>query len=123
MPPQKNRHKANNNLLTTQNSSSSKNSNKIIDSNIITQQGMASDRDTSSTDTTEDKDTEDTNSSNTPCAYKQHKRPKLLAIKTTNVDHVIPKLFETTNVKEIMKPDPIHIRRVVYLHLLKILTK
>ena len=78
---------------------------------------------TSSTKTTEDKDTEDTNGSNTPRADKPHKRPKLQAIKTTNIDYVIPTSFETTTVKEMMKPDPIQMRCVVYLHLLKILTK
>ena len=46
------------------------NSNKTIDSNIVTQQDIASDinstfEPTSSTETTEDKNTEDTNNSNT----------------------------------------------------------
>ena len=80
---QKLRCEANKNLLITQNSSSRKTSLKIIDTNIITQQDMASDLDnnglptdkdpTLSTDTTKDKSTDDTNSSDTPCAYKPRK--------------------------------------------------
>jgi hypothetical protein len=36
---------------------------------------------------------------------------------------VIPSLYKTTTAKEMMKDDPIQMRRVVYLRLLMILTK
>ena len=69
---------------------------------------------TSSTDTTENDIT-----SNTTHKDKQNKRPKLPALKTTNDDHVIPKSIQTTTIKEMMKPYPIKIRCVVFLHLIK----
>jgi hypothetical protein len=47
----------------------------------------------------------------------------LQALKTTNNDHVIPSSYKTTTVKNMMKSDPIQMRQVVYLRLLKILTK
>jgi hypothetical protein len=49
--------------------------------------------------------------------------PVLKALKTTNNDHVIPSSYKTTTVKEMMKDNPIQMRHVVYLRLLKILTK
>ena len=73
--------------MTTENPSSSTTSNKTIDSNIVTQQDMASEINcsndpTSSTETTEDRDTEDTDNSNTTPEHNPHKRSKLQAIKT-----------------------------------------
>ena len=47
----------------------------------------------------------------------------LKALKTTNNDHVIPSSYKTTTVKEMMKDNPTQMRRVVYLRLLRILTK
>ena len=49
--------------------------------------------------------------------------PVLKALKTTNNDHVIPSSYKTTTVKEMMKDNPTQMRRVVYLRLLRILTK
>jgi hypothetical protein len=76
---------------------------------------------------TEDKDNNEDEQQNRDKLQKNNKHstplPTLQALKTTNNDHVIPSSYKTTTVKDMMKSDPIQMRCVVYLRLLKILTK